>query len=110
MDDIWQASRSHQPRITSQVANLDVLQKIIAVNTFGSLFVSQAFVPDLLKSSKPKLGILTSRVGNVGDNKSGGMYIYRSSNAAANQIARILAMDLKEQGIHRRCASSILRS
>lgn len=63
------------------------------------MLVSQAFLPNLLKASAPKLGILTSRVGSVGDNTSGGMYAYRSSKAAANQIARTLAMDLKDKGV-----------
>ena len=42
---------------------------------------------------------MTSRVGSVGDNTSGGMYAYRSSKAAANQVARTLAMDLKDKGV-----------
>jgi NAD(P)-dependent dehydrogenase (short-subunit alcohol dehydrogenase family) len=42
---------------------------------------------------------MTSRVGSVGDNTSGGMYAYRSSKAAANQVARNFAMDLKDRGV-----------
>lgn len=79
--------------------NLQVLEKIFAVNAYGPLLVTQAFLPSVLKSNNPKIGILTSRVGSVGDNSSGGMYAYRTSKAAANQVARNIAMDLKDKGV-----------
>lgn len=75
------------------------MQKVFAVNAFGPFLVTQAFLPNILKSKTPKIGILTSRVGSVGDNTSGGMYAYRSSKAAANQVARTFAMDLKDKGV-----------
>lgn len=61
--------------------------------------MTQALLPNLRKSSNPKIAILTSRVGSIGDNTSGGMYAYRSSKAAANAIGRNMAMDLKEKNI-----------
>lgn len=79
--------------------NLETLQKIFAVNSFGPFLVAQALLPNLLKSPHPKIAIMTSRVGSISDNSSGGMYAYRSSKAAANQISRNLAMDLKERGV-----------
>ena len=72
---------------------------MFAVNTFGPLLVSQALMPNLLKSTNPKLAIMTSRVGSISDNSSGGMYAYRSSKAAANQILRNLSIDLKEKNV-----------
>lgn len=78
---------------------LDTFEKIFAVNTYGPMFVTQALLPNLLKAENPKIGIVTSRVGSMGDNSSGGMYAYRASKAAANSIGRNLAMDLKDKNL-----------
>ena len=78
---------------------IDTFEKVFAVNTYGPMFVTQTLLPNLLRSPNAKIGIITSRVGSIGDNTSGGMYAYRSSKAAANSIGRSMAMDLKEKGI-----------
>jgi len=59
----------------------------------------QALLPNLLASKAAKIGIVSSRVGSIGDNTSGGSYAYRASKAAVNSIGRSMAMDLKDQGI-----------
>ena len=46
-----------------------------------------------------KLAIITSRMGSVADNTSGGMYGYRASKAAVNMIGRSLAHDLRPRGV-----------
>ncbi|MBA7491787.1 C-factor [subsurface metagenome] len=63
------------------------------------MFVTQALLPNLLKAENAKIAIVTSRVGSIGDNSSGGMYAYRSSKAAANSIGKTMAMDLQKQNI-----------
>lgn len=63
------------------------------------MFVTQALLPNLLKAENAKIGIVTSRVGSIGDNSSGGMYAYRSSKAAANSIGKSMAMDLQSKNI-----------
>ena len=78
---------------------LDLFQKMFAVNTYGPMFLIQALLPNIEKSADPKIGIMTSRVGSIGDNSSGGMYAYRASKAAANSIGRTMAMDLKDKNI-----------
>lgn len=82
-----------------EATTLDTFEKIFAVNTYGPMFLTQALLPNLLKSSNAKIGIITSRVGSIGDNSSGGMYAYRSSKAAANSIGKSMAMDLKSNNI-----------
>ncbi|KAF7510172.1 hypothetical protein GJ744_007071 [Endocarpon pusillum] len=42
---------------------------------------------------------MSSRVGSVGDNASGGSYAYRASKAALNSISKSMAMDLKESKV-----------
>lgn len=60
-----------------QTTTLETFEKVFAVNTYGPMFVVQALLPNLQKSSSAKIGIITSRVGSIGDNSSGGMYAYR---------------------------------
>ncbi|KIW88329.1 uncharacterized protein Z519_10897 [Cladophialophora bantiana CBS 173.52] len=80
-------------------SNLQVFQSTFAVNTFGVFLLTQALLPNVLKASKPKIGIVSSRVGSMGDNSSGGHYAYRSSKAAVNSIGKSMAMDLKDKGV-----------
>lgn len=82
-----------------QGTTLQTFEKVFAVNTYGPMFLTQALLPNLMKSANPKIGTITSRVGSIGDNTSGGMYAYRSSKAAANSIGRTMAMDLKEKDV-----------
>lgn len=67
------------------------------VNSIGPLLVTQALLSNLHEGSK--VGIVTSRVGSVADNGTGGSYGYRMSKAAANMAGKSLAVDLDEQGI-----------
>lgn len=71
------------------------LEKVFAVNTFGPLLLTQALLPSLLKAEEPRLGFMSSRVGSIADNSSGGMYAYRSSKAALNSICKSMAVDLR---------------
>ncbi len=78
---------------------MEVLQKTFAVNTFGVFLLTQALLPNVLKSSGSKIGIVSSRVGSVGDNSTGGHYAYRSSKAAVNSTGKSLAVELKDRGV-----------
>ena len=68
-------------------------------NTFGPLLLTQALLPFILKAKNAKIGFMSSRVGSITDNSSGGAYSYRASKAALNSIGKSLAMDLKEKGV-----------
>merc|ERR1719336_1041730 len=46
-----------------------------------------------------KLGLITSRMGSISDNTSGGMYGYRMSKCALNMFGKSLSVELKEAGI-----------
>jgi NAD(P)-dependent dehydrogenase (short-subunit alcohol dehydrogenase family) len=67
------------------------------INTIGPLRTIEALRGLLHDGSK--VGILTSRVGSLTDNSSGGMYGYRISKAAANMVALNLHHDLSKLGI-----------
>lgn len=77
--------------------DLDQMRKQYEVNALGPLRVTKALLPNLHDGSK--LAILTSRVGSIGDNSSGGNYGYRMSKAAANMAGMNLSIELKDRGI-----------
>ncbi len=77
--------------------NFERMAKQYEVNALGPLRVTKALSGNLEDGSK--VGILTSRVGSMADNGSGGNYGYRMSKAAANMAGVNLMHDLKPRGI-----------
>ncbi len=77
--------------------NIDSLRLQMEVNAFAPLLVCEALLPNLPAGSK--IANITSRMGSIGDNDSGGRYGYRASKAAFNAFGRSLAIDLKGRGI-----------
>ncbi len=75
----------------------DVMLEQFRVNTLGPLRVSETLLENLHEGSK--LIIITSRVGSIEDNSSGGYYGYRASKTAVNQIGTNLKHDLGPRGI-----------
>ena len=75
------------------------LSKTFSVNTFGPILLTQALLHCLLQSSSPRIGLMSSRVGSIADNSSGGSYAYRASKAALNSIGKSMAIDLQEKGV-----------
>jgi NAD(P)-dependent dehydrogenase (short-subunit alcohol dehydrogenase family) len=69
----------------------------LEINALGPLRVTHALLPRLAKNAK--VAIITSRMGSIEDNTSGGRYGYRMSKAAVNMAGVSLAVDLRERGI-----------
>ena len=69
------------------------------VNTMAPLKMAEAFVRQVAKSEKRIIATISSKMGSIDDNTSGGAYLYRTSKAAVNMVTRSLALDLKPQGI-----------
>ena len=76
---------------------IDSIREQFEVNALGPLRMTSA----LLKLMGPggKVAIVTSRMGSMADNGSGGYYGYRMSKAAVNAAGVSLARDLAGQGI-----------
>ena len=77
----------------------DAWAKVLDVNTMGPMRVSEAFVDHVARSERKLIVTLTSGMGSIGDNSSGGAFAYRSSKAAVNMVMRSLAIDLAPRGI-----------
>jgi NAD(P)-dependent dehydrogenase (short-subunit alcohol dehydrogenase family) len=73
------------------------IQRQIEVNAYGPLRVTAKLVKNLKRGSK--VALITSRMGSIGDNTSGGMYGYRMSKAALNAAGKSLAHDLAPLGV-----------
>jgi NAD(P)-dependent dehydrogenase (short-subunit alcohol dehydrogenase family) len=74
------------------------------INTMAPMKMVEAFVNHVAASQLKKIVTLTSKMGSIDDNTSGGSYIYRSTKVAANIVMKSLSIDLKPKGI----ASTIL--
>ena len=77
--------------------DFEAMERQFTVNALGPLRVTAALLPKLGPGSK--VGIITSRMGSVEDNTSGGYYGYRMSKAAVNMAGMNLARDLEERRI-----------
>lgn len=77
--------------------NIGSFKRMFDVNSLGPLFTTHALLNNLSQGSK--VGIVTSRMGSMADNDSGGSYAYRMSKAAVNAAGKSLSIDLKPQGI-----------
>ncbi len=80
-----------------EAPNFDGIAEQFAVNAMAPLRVTTTLLPLLTKGAK--VAIVTSRMGSITDNGSGGYYGYRMSKAAVNAAGMSLARDLAGRGI-----------
>ena len=67
------------------------------INTIAPLMLTEKLLSHL--HEKSKVIMISSRMGSISDNESGGSYGYRASKAALNAVAKSLSVDLKKRGI-----------
>ncbi len=81
--------------------NTDTEQWIacLSVNTIAPMKVMEAFVNQVASSQHKIIATMSSKMGSMDDNGSGGSYIYRSSKAAVNAVMKSAAIDLKKKDI-----------
>jgi NAD(P)-dependent dehydrogenase (short-subunit alcohol dehydrogenase family) len=77
--------------------DFDRMRRQFEINSLGPLRVTAALRASLGPGSK--VAIVTSRMGSIEDNTSGGRYGYRMSKAAVNMAGRSLANDLRDSGV-----------
>ena len=74
-------------------------QQVLHTNTIAPLMLSMALLKNLEKGKEKKIVIISSRMGSIEDNDTGKSYLYRSSKAAVNAVAKSLSLDMAEKGI-----------
>jgi NAD(P)-dependent dehydrogenase (short-subunit alcohol dehydrogenase family) len=94
--------------------NIDGIREQFEINAIAPLKLTQALLPNLSKSTAAleaktdiktgaktgaKVALMTSRMGSISDNTSGGSYGYRLSKVALSMAGKSLSHDLKPQGI-----------
>ena len=84
---------------STRLDNLDAdsLRRQFEVNALAPLRLVRALIPNLEQGSK--LALMSSRMGSIDDNSSGGSYGYRMSKVALNMAGKSLAIDLHSRGI-----------
>ena len=84
-------------RVSLEDFDADIIREQFEVNALGPL----STVVSLLGCLRPgaKVALITSRMGSIADNTSGGSYGYRMSKAALNMAGRSLALDLAPRGV-----------
>lgn len=84
--------------------DLEAANRIFQVNALGALRVTRGLLPLLRRGEHPedrhgKIANISSNLGSIGENTTGGSYGYRMSKAALNMATRSLAQDLRPEGI-----------
>jgi NAD(P)-dependent dehydrogenase (short-subunit alcohol dehydrogenase family) len=74
-------------------------RQVLEVNTIAPLMLVQTFVEQVAASQHKLVAVISSKVGSIADNSSGGSYIYRSSKTAVNQVVKSLSIDLAGRDI-----------
>ena len=70
------------------------------INTMAPLKMAEAFATQITRSKQKIIITISSKMGSIADNSSGGNYLYRSSKTAVNMVMKSLAIDLKRTGIN----------
>ena len=86
---------------TMNVMDVDTLSRTFNINAVGMFLLLRALLPNLRKAREPKVIIMSSRMGSIGNNQrpnnaTGSAYAYRASKAASNAIVRSFAIDIPE--------------
>lgn len=76
-----------------------VWERSFRVNALAPVRMAEAFVEHVARGQKKVIANITSLMGSLGDNTSGGSYAYRSSKAALNMATVCMAHDLRARGI-----------
>ena len=88
--------RPHPPFGETDYANW---RRILEVNLIGPMKLAESFVAHIARSERKMLAFVSSRMGSIALNLSGGSYAYRSSKAGLNAVVRSLAVDLARHEI-----------
>lgn len=77
----------------------DYFRQMYEVNTVGPMKLCETFADNVAASRLRRIAVVSSRMGSIGLNLTGGHYGYRASKAALNALVRSMAIDLNPRGI-----------
>lgn len=70
------------------------MAQAFAINAIGPALIAKHVLPLLPRDRRAVFGVLSARVGSIGDNRLGGWHSYRASKAALNMLVRNMAIEL----------------
>lgn len=79
--------------------NYEDWPKTLLINTQGPVKMAEAFLPHLQLGTKKLIVSISSQMGSIADNGSGGSILYRTSKAALNAAMKSLSIDLRDRNI-----------
>lgn len=77
----------------------DNLRRLFETNTIAPLKIASCLWPAVEKSEEKLIVGISSKMGSIADNKSGGAYAYRASKSALNSVMFSFAQDVKSYGV-----------
>lgn len=77
----------------------DAWRAVLEVNVLGPARMCEAFLDQIARSERRLIVTITSGLGSLADNSTGGYIPYRTSKAAVNMLMRSAAVDLKPRGV-----------
>ena len=85
----------------AQFGNTDINAwlECLNINTISPMKITEAFVDNVAMSQRKIVATMSSKMGSIADNGSGGSYIYRSSKAALNAVMKSVSIDLLDKNI-----------
>lgn len=89
---------TYGPRSITTAEDAQGWSETFAVNSIAPFLLAQSVLP-LIEQSQGKLIAVSTRMGSIEDNTSGGFIAYRSSKAALNAAWRSLAIDNRLKGV-----------
>lgn len=81
------------------VTQTDDWLDVMRTNVIAPMHIMETFAANVALSERKIIANVSSRMGSIADNGSGGFYVYRSSKAALNMVTMSAARDLAAQGI-----------
>ena len=79
--------------------NRNEWRQVLEANTIAPYMLAETFCENVTASGRKLIAVMSSKVGSIADNTSGGGYIYRTSKTAVNQVVKSLSVDLAQRGI-----------
>jgi NAD(P)-dependent dehydrogenase (short-subunit alcohol dehydrogenase family) len=88
------APEGQGPEKSLDAIDAGAMAHTFAVNAIGPALILAHVARLLPREGRAVVGVITARVGSIGDNRMGGWHSYRASKAAANQIVRGAAIEI----------------
>lgn len=83
-----------QPEKSWRTLDAGRLRHVLEVNAIGPALVLKHFLPNVPRSGRSQVAVLSARAGSIEENRIGGWYGYRAAKSALNQLVRSASAEL----------------